>query len=105
MNRQIFIAFVENKGIAVNCGENGEIGNFSVVCFQSKPLKKVANTSCGSYAVIFPKTTVKTTDLQTIANWLDRSRKFENTTCETALERFAKLDIETQNRIIERCCH
>ena len=103
MNRQIFVAFVENKGIAVNCGENGEIGRFSIVCFDSKVLKNVAKKSEGSYAVTYPKTTVKTTDLQTIANWLDRSRKYEGTTCETALERFAKLDIDTQHRIIERC--
>ena len=105
MNRQIFVAFVENKGIAVNCGENGEIGRFSIVCFESKPLKKVASKSEGHFVVTYPNTQVKETSLQTIANWLDRSRKFENTTCETALERFAKLDIETQNRIIERCCY
>ena len=105
MNRQIFVAFVENKGIAVNCGENGEIGRFSIVCFESKPLKRVASKSEGHFVVTYPNTQVKETSLQTIANWLDRSRKFEDTTCETALERFSQLDNETQIRIIERCCH
>ena len=105
MNRQIFVAFVENKGIAVNCGANGEIGKFSIVCFDSKPLNKVAKKSEGHFVVTYPNTEVKETNLFTLALWLDRSRKFENTTCETALERFAQLDNETRVRIIQRCCH
>ena len=102
-NRVIFIALIEGKGIAVNCGENGEIGKFSVTCFDSKTLKSVAKKSDGEYAVTFPKTEIKTTTIGTIARWLDRSRWFENTTADNALQRFASLDNERKIRIIERC--
>lgn len=105
LDRKIFVAFIEGKGIAVNCSEKGEIGKFSIICFDSKPLQQVAKKSVGEYAVTFPNTQIKETRLFTLALWLDRSRKFENTTCETALERFAKLDNETKVRIIERCCY
>ena len=102
-NRVIFLALIEGKGIAVNCGENGEIGKFSIVCFDSKPLQQVAKKSEGEYAVTFPNTEVKQTTIGTLCHWLDRSRWFENTTHENALQRFATLDNERKLRIIERC--
>ena len=102
-NRKIFIAEIENKGIAVNCGENGEIGKFTIVCFDSKVLKNVAKKSEGDFAVTFPKTTIKQTNISTLCRWLDRSKLFENTTHENALKRFASLDNDKKIRIIERC--
>ena len=102
-NRTIYIANIANKGIAVNCGANGEIGKFSIVCFDSKVLKNVAKKSDGDYAVTFPKTEVKQTTIGTLSRWLDRSRWFEGTTPDNALQRFATLDNERKIRIIERC--
>lgn len=103
MDRTIYIAEIANKGIAVNCGQNGEIGKFSIVCFESKVLKNVAKKSEGSYAVTYPNTEIKQTTIGTICRWLDRSRWFEGTTPDNALQRFASLDNEKKIRIIERC--
>ena len=102
-NRTIYIALIEGKGIAVNCGQNGEIGKFSIVCFDSKVLKNVAKKSEGNYVVTFPNTEIKQTTIGTLSRWLDRSRWFEGTTHENALQRFASLDNERKLRIIERC--
>lgn len=104
-NRTIFIALIEGKGIAVNCGQNGEIGKFSIVCFESKPLQQVAKKSLeGSYIVTFPKTEVKTTTIGTLCRWIDRTRKFADaTTPNNALQRFATFDNELKLRVIERC--
>lgn len=102
-NRTIFVALIEGKGVAVNCGANGEIGKFSIVCFDSKVLKNVAKKSEGNYAVTFPNTEIKQTTIGTICRWLDRSRLFEGTTPDNALQRFASLDNDRKLRIIERC--
>lgn len=102
-NRKINIALIEGKGVAVNCGENGEIGKFSIVCFDNKVLKNVAKKTDGTYAVTFPNTEIKQTTIGTICRWLDRSRLFEGTTPENALQRLASLDNEQKLRIIERC--
>jgi hypothetical protein len=103
-NRTIYIALIEGKGVAVNCGENGEIGKFSIVCFDSKVLKNVAKKAEGSYAVTFPNTEIKQTTIGTLCRWLDRTRKFADaTTTENALQRFATLENETKIRVIERC--
>lgn len=103
-NRTIYIALIEGKGIAVNCGQNGEIGKFSIVCFDSKVLKNVAKKSEGSYAVTFPNTEIKQTTIGTICRWLDRTRKFADaTTPENALQRFATFDNDLKIRVIERC--
>lgn len=104
-NRTIYIALIEGKGIAVNCGENGEISKFSIVCFESKALKQVAKKSEeGRYAVTFPKTEVKTTTLGTLCRWIDRTRKYSDTTTpENALQRFATFDNDLKLRVIERC--
>jgi hypothetical protein len=102
-NRTIYIALIEGKGVAVNCGENGEIGKFSVVCFESKALQQVAKKSEGNYAVTFPNTEIKQTTIGTICRWLDRSRWFEGTTPDNALQRLASLDNDCKLRIIERC--
>lgn len=104
-NRTIFVALIEGKGIAVNCGENGEITKFSIVCFESKPLKKIEKQSVeGNYIVTFPKTEIKTTTIGTLCRWIDRTRKFADaTTTENALQRFATFDNELKLRIIERC--
>lgn len=102
-NRIIYIAEIANKGIAVNCGANGEIGKFSIVCFDSKVLSNVAKKTDGEYAVTFPQTTIKQTTIGTLCRWLDRSRWFENTTPDNALQRFATLDNDRKIRIIERC--
>lgn len=104
-NRTIYIALIEGKGIAVNCGQNGEIGKFSIVCFESKVLKNVAKKSEeGRYTVTFPNTEIKQTTIGTICRWLDRTRKFADaTTPENALQRFATFDNELKLRVIERC--
>lgn len=103
-NRKINIALIEGKGVAVNCGENGEIGKFSIVCFDSKVLKNVAKKSKeGNYIVTFPNTEIKQTTIGTICRWLDRSRWFEGTTPDNALQRLASLDNEQKLQIIERC--
>lgn len=104
-NRTIYIALIEGKGIAVNCGQNGEIGKFSIVCFDSKPLKKVAKKSIdGNYVVTYPKTEVKTTTIGTLCRWIDRTKLFADvTTPETALQRFAQLQNETKIQVITRC--
>lgn len=102
-NRTIYIACIEGKGIAVNCGQNGEIGKFSIVCFDSKVLKNVTKKSEGNYAVTFPNTEIKQTTIGTICRWLDRSRWFEGTTPDNALQRLASLDNDKKIRIIERC--
>lgn len=104
-NRTIYIAEIANKGIAVNCGQNGEIGKFSIVCFDSKVLSNVAKKSDGDYAVTFPNTEIKQTTIGTLCRWLDRSRWFEGTTPDNALQRFASLENERKIRIIERCYH
>ena len=102
-NRTIYIAEIANKGIAVNCGQNGEIGKFSIVCFDSKVLSNVAKKSDGDYAVTFPNTEIKQTTIGTLCRWLDRSRWFEGTTPDNALQRLASLDNDCKLRIIERC--
>lgn len=103
-NRTIYIAEIANKGIAVNCGENGEIGKFSIVCFESKVLSNVAKKSEGNYAVTFPNTEIKQTTIGTLCRWIDRTRQFADaTTTENALQRFATFDNELKLRIIERC--
>lgn len=104
-NRTIYIAEIANKGIAVNCGQNGEIGKFSIVCFDSKVLSNVAKKSDGDYAVTFPNTEIKQTTIGTLCRWLDRSRWFEGTTPDNALQRLASLENERKIRIIERCYH
>jgi hypothetical protein len=103
-NRTIYIALIEGKGVAVNCGQNGEIGKFSIVCFESKVLKNVAKKSEGSYAVTFPNTEIKQTTIGTLCRWIDRTRKFADaTTTENALQRFAQLQNETKIQVITRC--
>lgn len=104
-NRQIFIALIEGKGVAVNCGQNGEIGTFSIVCFDSKVLKNIAKKSVEqSYSVTFPKTEIKTTTLGTLCRWIDRTRQFADaTTPENALQRFATFDNDLKIRVIQRC--
>ncbi len=104
-NRKIFIAEIENKGLVVNCGEKGEIGKFSIVCFESKVLKNVAKKSeNGCYAVTFPKTEVKQTNIGTLCRWIDRTRKFSDiTTPDNALQRFATFDNDLKIRVIQRC--
>lgn len=104
-NRQIFIALIEGKGVAVNCGANGEIGQFSIVCFESKALKKIAKQSVEqSYVVTFPKTEIKTTTLGTLCRWIDRTRQFADaTTPDNALQRFTTFDNDLKIQVITRC--
>jgi hypothetical protein len=103
-NRTIYIAEIANKGIAVNCGQNGEIGKFSIVCFDSKVLKNVTKKSEGNYAVTFPNTEIKQTTIGTICRWIDRTKLFADvTTPDNALQRLASLDNDCKLRIIERC--
>lgn len=104
-NRTIYIALIEGKGVAVNCGQNGEVGNFSIVCFESKVLKQVAKKSKeGSYIVTFPNTEVKQTTIGTLCRWIDRTRQFADpTTPDNALQRFTTFDNELKLRIIDRC--
>ena len=103
-NRTIYIAEIANKGIAVNCGANGEIGKFSIVCFHSKVLTSVAKKTDGEYAVTFPNTEVKQTTIGTLCRWIDRTRKFADiTTPDNALQRFSTFDNDLKTRVIERC--